>query len=77
MRPLPGRNLEQILLAYSLPKETVKAIMKLYKNMKAMVCLPDRDTNFLDILLRYINTIFVYTLPRLRILAINKFNEIK
>ena len=27
--------------------------MILYKNMKAMVCLPDRDTDFVDILTRF------------------------
>ena len=41
--------MEQILLAYSLPKETVTAIMMLYKNMKMKVCSPDGDTDFLDI----------------------------
>ena len=33
------RKMEQILLAYSLPKETVTAIMMLQKNMKSMVTL--------------------------------------
>ena len=37
----------QILQAYGLPKDT--AIMMLYKNMKAMVCSPDGNTNFFDI----------------------------
>ena len=35
--------MEQILLAYSFPKETVAAIMMLYKNMKAKICFPDGD----------------------------------
>ena len=41
----------QILLANSLPKETVSAIMMLYKN--TMVCSPDDDnTYFFDIVTR-------------------------
>ena len=35
------------ILAYSLPKETVAAIMMLYKNTKVKVCSPDGDTDFL------------------------------
>ena len=41
--------MKQILLAYNLPKETVIAIMMLYKNTKAMVPLRNGDTNFFDI----------------------------
>ncbi len=41
--------MEQIALAYGLPKETVTSIMMLYKNAKAIVCSPDGDTNFFDI----------------------------
>ena len=41
--------MEQILLVYGLPKETVIAIMMLYRNMKIKVCSPDRDTDFFDI----------------------------
>ena len=33
-------KVEQILLAYSLPKETVAAIMMLYRNTKVKVCSP-------------------------------------
>ena len=36
-------KIEQILLAYGLPKETVTALIMLYKNTKAMVCSPDED----------------------------------
>ena len=39
--------MEQILLAYGLPKETVAAIMMLYKNTK--VHSPDGDTDYFDI----------------------------
>ena len=41
--------MEQILLAYVLFKETVTAVMVLYKNMKAMVCLPYGDMDFFNI----------------------------
>ena len=39
-------KLKQIRLVYGLPKETVKFIIMLYRNMKAMVNSPDRDTDF-------------------------------
>ena len=41
--------MEQIFLAYGLPRETVAAIMMLYKNTKVKVRSPDRDTDFFDI----------------------------
>ena len=41
--------MEQILLANSLLKETVAAIMMLYKNMEVKVHSLDGDTNFFDI----------------------------
>ena len=41
--------MEQILLAYGLPKETVAAITILYRNTKVKVCLPDGDTKYFDI----------------------------
>ena len=42
-------KMEQILLAYVLPKETVEAIMMLYKNTKVKVRSPDGHTNYFDI----------------------------
>ena len=42
-------KMEQILLAYGLPKETVAAIMILYKNTKVKVRSTDGDTYFFDI----------------------------
>ena len=42
--------MEQILLAYDLPKETVTTIMMHYKNTKPMVCSPNSDTKFFDII---------------------------
>ena len=42
-------KIEQILLAHGLPKETVAAIMMLYRNTKVKVC-SDGDTDYFDIL---------------------------
>ena len=42
-------KMEQILLAYSLPKETVAAIMILYRNTKVKVRSPDGDMEYFDI----------------------------
>ena len=42
-------TMEQILLAYGLPKETVAAIMMRYKNTKVKVRSPDGNKDFLDI----------------------------
>ena len=41
--------MEQILLAYGIPKETVAAITILYRNTKVKVCSPDRGTEYFDI----------------------------
>ena len=41
--------MEQILLAYGLPKETVAAITILYRNTKVNVRSPDGDTEYFDI----------------------------
>ena len=42
-------KMEQILLAYGQPKETVAAIMILYRNTKVKVRSPDGDTEYFDI----------------------------
>ena len=42
-------KMEQILLTYGLPKETVAAIMMLYKNTKVKVRFPDGDTDYFNI----------------------------
>ena len=42
-------KMEQILPAYGLPKETVAAIMMLYRNTKVKVYSPDGDTNYFNI----------------------------
>ena len=41
--------MEQILLAYGIPKETVAAITILYRNTKVKVRSPDGDTEYFDI----------------------------
>ena len=44
------RKIEQILLAYGLPKETLAAaIMMLYKNTKVKVRSPDADKDYFDL----------------------------
>ena len=42
-------KMEQILLAYGLPKETVATMTILYKNTKVKVRLLDGDTEYFDI----------------------------
>ena len=42
-------NLEQILLAYGQPKETVDAILMLYQNTKIKEPSPGGDTDYFDI----------------------------
>ena len=42
--------MERILLAYGLAKETVAAIMILYRNTKLKLLSPDGDTDYYDIL---------------------------
>ena len=41
--------MEQILLAYGVPKQTVAAITILYRNTKVKVRSPDEDTEYFDI----------------------------
>ena len=45
-------KMEQILLAYGLPKETVAAITILYRNTKVKVRSPVGDTEYFDIVKR-------------------------
>ena len=42
-------KMEQILLTYSLLKETITAIIMLYRNTKVKIRSPDGDTDFFDI----------------------------
>ena len=41
--------MEQILLAYGIPKETIILITTLDRNTKVKVCSPDGDTDYFDI----------------------------
>ena len=42
-------KMEQILEAYGIPNEIIKAVMIMYKNTQAFVRSPDGDTEFFDI----------------------------
>ena len=42
-------KMQQILLAYGLPKETIPAIMMLYRNIKVKIHSQDGDTDYFDI----------------------------
>ena len=46
---IQGGKMEQIFLAYGLPKENVAAIMILNKNTKVKIGSPDGDTDYFDI----------------------------
>ena len=73
--------MEQILLAYGLPIETVTAIMMLYINVKVMVRSPDGDTDFFDIvagvLQENILAPYVYNHTRLCTTNINRSDKRK
>ena len=74
--------MEQILLAYGQPKESVTAMMMLYKNTKVKVCSIDRDTDFFDIvtsvLQGYILAPYLFhNLPRLYTSNVDRFNKRK
>ncbi len=49
-------KMEQILLAYGIPKETVAAITILYRNTKVKVRSPDGDTEYFDIVAGVLRT---------------------
>ena len=48
--PIHRGKMEQILLTYGLPKETVAAIMMLYRKTKVKVRSSDGDTDYFDII---------------------------
>ena len=63
--------MEQILLAYGIPKETVEAITILYRNTKVKVRSPDGDTEYFDIVAGVLQgghagSVSLYHLSRLR-----------
>ena len=75
-------KMEQILLSCDLPKETVTAVMMLYKNTKLKVHSLDGDTDFFDIVAgvlqeRYISPKSVHNLPRLCTSNVDSSNERK
>ena len=64
-------KMEQILLAYGIPKETAAAKTILYRNTKVKVRSPDQDTEYFDIVAgvttrRYASSIPLSHLSRLR-----------
>ena len=61
-------KMEQILLAYGLPKETVAAIMILYRNTKVKVRSPDGDTEYFDIVARVLQGDTLAPIDRLSII---------
>ena len=75
-------KIDQVTLAYGLTKETVIAVMRLHRNMKAKVRSPDGDTvsvrqSCWSFAKKGICTTFVYNLPRLHIRkAINIIYEV-
>ena len=69
--------MEQIFLANGFPKETVIAIIMLYKKMKAMVHSSEEDIVAGVLQKRDINIRFVYTLPRLHNSNIKRSNKRK
>ena len=63
-------------------KKTVTTIMMLYKNVKAMVCSPDGDTDFFHIFIGVLQgdtlaPLSVYNLPRLCTRNFNRSNKRK
>ena len=48
-------KIEQMLLAYGLPKEPVADIMMLYRNANVKVRSPDGDTDYFDIVAGVLN----------------------
>ena len=63
-------KMEQILLTYGLPKETVADIMMLYRNTKVKVRSPDGDTEYFNVVAGVLqgDTLapYLYRLSRLR-----------
>ena len=70
---------EQILLAYGLPKETVTAIMMLYKNTKVKVHFLDGDTDYFNTLAPYLFIICLDYVLRtsIDIMKVNSFKPAK
>ena len=69
--------MEQILLAYGLPKETVAAILILYRNTKVKVRSPDGDTEYFDIVAGVLQApyLFIICLDYVLRTSIDKIRE--
>ena len=75
-------KMKRIVLAYSLPRYNVAAIMIFYENTKVKVSSSDGDTYFFDVCRRcaargLISIIPINNLPRLRTSDVDRFNERK
>ena len=74
-------KMEQILLAYGIPKETVAAITILYRNTKVKVRSPDGDTEYFDIVAGVLQGdtlapyLFIICLDYVLITSIDKIKE--
>ena len=74
-------KMEQILLAYGLPKETEAAITILYRNTKVKVRSPDGDTEYFDIVAGVLQRdtlapyLFIICLDYVPITSIDKIRE--
>ena len=74
-------KMEQILLAYDIPKETVAAIMILYRNTKVKVHSPDGDTEYFNIVAGVLQGdtlapyLFIICLDYMLRTSINKIRE--
>ena len=74
-------KMDQTLLAYSLPKETVASITMLYRNTKVKIRSPDGDTEYFDIVARVIKVdtlapyLFIICLDYVLRTSINKIRE--
>ena len=74
-------KMEQILLAYGLPKEAVAAIMILYRNTKVKVRPPDGDIDYFDIVAGVLQGdtlatyVFIICLDYVLRKSIDKFKE--
>ena len=64
-------KMEQIILAYGLPKETVATITILYRNTKVKVRSPNGDTEYFDI----VAYLFIICLDYVLRTSINKIRE--
>ena len=73
--------MEQTLLTYGLPKQTIAAIMMLYRNTKVKVCFADGDTDYFDIVAGVLKgdtlapNLFIMSLDYVLRTSINKIKE--